>query len=262
MIHIRCDCGAAYQAAEDHVGRSLRCRGCGRILQIVAVAVPAPGQPAQTPTPDRSVAASRGNRQVKKTLALLGATAIVGISLWAASVSPPARGPDAVQPTMKQPVDPQGAPAPAPALTPLPPSCDLALRPRSSAELGGDARGGLGSLTVSNGTECDAVAVLVESTSERAVRAIFIRGRESGIITQVPAADYRLRFQLGRKWQRDRSFCEIASTSEFDRELRFEETEVGREINFARFEVTLHPVPTGDARKHTIPLSAFELPPP
>jgi len=142
---------------------------------------------------------------------------------------------------------------------PTPLLCESVDRPPSSVELGGRHRGGLGKLSVSNGTDYDAVAVLTESDVPR--RAIYIRNGETGIMTSIPRGRYQLRFQLGLNWQTDRRFCELKGTSEFLEEFEFDETELGSSIEYSTYEVTLHPVLAGTARTHAIPAGEFELPP-
>jgi hypothetical protein len=54
----------------------------------------------------------------------------------------------------------------------------------------------------------------------------------------------------------------VAGTSEFAEAFAFEEHEADDGIEYSTWEVTLHSVPSGTARTHAIPASAFELPPP
>lgn len=120
----------------------------------------------------------------------------------------------------------------------------------------------MGHLRIINGTDRDAVAVLLELPESLPRRAIYVRSNESGVITQIPHGAYQLQFQLGSSWRTDRRFCEITGTSQFDRSLDFEERRTYDGVEYSTFELTLHPVPLGTARTHSIPVYAFELLPP
>ena len=134
------------------------------------------------------------------------------------------------------------------------PACAGGERPRSSAELGGRARGAGGRLVVINGTTYDAVAVLVDADTDEPRRAIYIRQGERGVMTRVPVGVYLLQFQLGDDWIAEEGrFCTVASTEHFEDPLEFDGS---------GWEVTLHPVVGGTAATEPIPPSAFRLPAP
>ena len=128
--------------------------------------------------------------------------------------------------------------------------------------MGGKHRGGLGRLRVTNGTERDAVAVLIDSATKAPKRAIYVRSGEAGAITSVPNGDYRLRFQFGQHWLRERRFCEPANTSEFDDAFDFREVSAGSRTTYSTFEVTLHPVIDGTAKTHSLSNAELTLPTP
>lgn len=158
---------------------------------------------------------------------------------------------------------PAAIPASVATVQPIPLPCpsEAHIRPRSGAELGGQHRGGFGRLEVANGTDSDAVAVLIDDTTEAPRRAIFIRSGESGAVTSVPSGRYRLRFQLGTDWLAERRFCRIRGTSEFSSAFDFQEIESDRGTRYTAYEVTLHPVPQGTTRTYAVSDSRFELPP-
>jgi hypothetical protein len=142
------------------------------------------------------------------------------------------------------------------------PICDskVLLRPASGSELGGKYRGGLGQLKIANGTERDAVAVLIDGATEVPKRAIYVRSGEAGAITSVPNGNYRLRFQFGLRWLRERRFCEPANTSEFDDVFDFHQVATVGGPKYGTFEVTLHPVVDGTARTHSLSNAELRLP--
>jgi DnaJ-domain-containing protein 1 len=139
------------------------------------------------------------------------------------------------------------------------PLCDdsLVVRPKSGVEFGGRHRGGLGRLKVENGTENDAVAVLVDEATRVATRAVYVRSHEIGLVTSIPPGAYRVRFQLGISWLRERRFCAPFATSEFNDRFDFREVPSDQATEYSTFEVTLHPVIGGTAKTHA--LSAREL---
>ena len=275
MITLHCTCGETFQADDAHVGKTLRCR-CGRILKI-APAVPA-SAPFQGPASrdshavDPKTAHAREPRPAGHRARLpLAASASIALLFVAWVLTRP----ETPTPTSAVVADDPYQPAEGEAfrlddlldsagpVAPQPPPCPAegVFRPRSSKELGGRHRGGLGRLQVVNGTDFDAVAVLVESSTNLPRRAIYIRRSETGVLTEIPRGTYQLRFQLGTSWHVNRYFCRVAGTSEFDRPVDFEEREKSDSIEYSTFKITLHPVPLGTATTHSILASAFELPP-
>ena len=278
MIALRCTCGETFQADDAHVGKAVRCR-CGRILQI-APAVPA-SAPFQGPVSrnshavDPKTAHAREPRPVghRARLALATSASIALLFVVWALMRPETPRPtsavvvrsadDPYQPAVGEAFRLDDLLDSAGPVAPQPPPCPAegVFRPRSSEELGGSHRGGLGRLRVVNGTDFDAVAVLVESSTHLPRRAIYIRRSETGLLTGIPRGTYQLRFQLGTSWHVNRYFCRVARTTEFDRPVDFEEREKSDGIEYSTFKITLHPVPLGTATTHSIPASSFELPP-
>jgi hypothetical protein len=118
-------------------------------------------------------------------------------------------------------------------------------------------------LLVTNGTGFDAVAVLIDDFAGMPRRAIFIRQGESGSITSIRPGHYRLQFQLGTDWLTEsRRFCRLLDTSEFENLFDYQEIESNEGIESSDYEITLHPVKGGKARKKVIDNSSFELPQP
>ena len=125
-----------------------------------------------------------------------------------------------------------------PILAPCP--SEALQRPASGAELAGQYHGGLGRVVITNGTVFDAVATLVDNSSETARRAIYIRQRESGSITSIPPGRYRLQFQLGTDWLTERRFCRLSGSSEFEDTFDYVEVKSNNGIKYSTHEVTLH----------------------
>ena len=260
VITIECTCGETFQADDAHVGKTIRCR-CGHLLKIVAPvpsSAPRPLHPRTRASPYSDPATTTATPHRSWTvlgvaLSILGtALAIVLLLVVASSL-------------LRQDIPNQTSrtttPPPVLPSQPLAPPCDSVKQPRSSTPLGGSYRRGLGRLRVMNGTDFDAVAVLLESSTNLRRRAIYIRRNESGSITQILAGAYWLQFQLGTSWHVNRHFCRMAGSFEFDDPFDFEEREKSDGIEYSTFKITLHPVPLGTATTHSIPASAFELPP-
>lgn len=142
-------------------------------------------------------------------------------------------------------------------------NCDpelTAIPPRSGAEIGGGHRGGLGSLHIKNGSESEAIAVMVDERTRVPTRAIYIRRGETGILTSIPVGEYRVQFQFGEMWLKSKRFCRISGTSEFENLMQFEERDTGDATEFSRFELTLYTVTGGNARTDDLPNTPLALP--
>ncbi len=269
MITLKCTCGETYRAEEQHVGRRIRCQ-CGNVLEIIEI----PNRPDLVRSEERSASSARGpsdgsaDPYLRRTRMFTTRQWVIGASVggillssWGVYLLDNAR--QGRNSTANVRHAPAAIPAPVAAVQPVPPPCPPKAhsRPRSGVELGGQHRGGLGRLQVANGTDSDAVAVLIDDATEAPRRAIFIRSGESGAVTSVPLGRYRLRFQLGSDWLAERRFCRIRGTSEFYSAFDFQELESDRGTKYNAYELTLHPVPQGTARTHALSDSRFELPP-
>jgi hypothetical protein len=193
MTTVRCTCGETYHADEQHAGRRIRCR-CGKVLNIVAAPNPRElagsqelGPSSRTPV-DRAPEAHP--RRVSKPTALrwVVAASVAGSLLLSWGVYRIANPPQEKKSSASVRLPPPAIPAPVATVQPVLPPCspETQFRPRSGAELGGRPGGGLGRLRVANGTDSDAVAVLIDDATEGPRRAIFIRSGESGAMTSVP----------------------------------------------------------------------------
>ena len=119
---------------------------------------------------------------------------------------------------------------------------------------------GLGSLRIINGTSLDAVAKLVEDAPPRRTRRlVYVRANSEATIKDIGPCRCLLQFSTGVDWDRSsRKFLEKRSYSQFADPLEFEEVERGDRVQYATYELTLHPVPRGKARIISINEGAFE----
>ena len=271
MITVRCMCGETYQADEQHAGRRIRCNKCGTVLEIAAVLTSrdtvgprARSESSSTKPSGDSRPTYPGRTPKPSKRRWLVAASLAGMLLLSWGIYRITNSPQEKMFSVGSRLNVPAIPAPVATVPPMLPAChpEADIRPWSGAELGGGYRGGLGSLRVRNGTDFDAVAVLIDDTGDIPRRAIFIRTGESGAMTSVPPGRYRLRFQLGSDWLAERRFCRSRGTSEFDGAFSFEEIESGRGTKYSVHEVTLHAVPHGTARTHVVLDERFELPSP
>jgi hypothetical protein len=140
-------------------------------------------------------------------------------------------------------------------------SCtDSAERPQSGPLPGVAATESRGALTITNGTNSDAVAVLFEVPTETPTRAIYVRSGDKATTSGVPAGNYWLRFQLGSNWLVGRRFCAITGTAEFEKVLSFSERERLGSVEYNSIELTLHAVRGGTAKTDKLPNVPLALP--
>lgn len=265
MIKIKCDCGENFQADIAHKGRLIRCNKCGSIIEIRE-----DGRELSVSHPSKDGRFSSTGNDNRIFLFLV---IVIGVIFFAVLFKDsfvfhsdlPSFPKESIAPRLPKNFDSpeKQESSNSPHARSESKSCpnNLVIRPVSSEELGREHRGGLGKVQILNGTSWDAVAVLVEMPVGVPQRAIYIRSGEVGKITQIPTGVYRLQFQFGRSWHVNRYFCEIFGTSEFAESFGFEEKITNQGVEYSTWEITLHPVPEGEARTSTIPSSDFQLPP-
>jgi hypothetical protein len=115
------------------------------------------------------------------------------------------------------------------------------------------ARNGMGELTIGNGLEVDAVAVLTQQGSSW-LFAVYVLNHGTHTISGIPDGTYELYFTLGEDWD--------AEAGQFTRERslsRFEDTfpYATTATTYATWSVTLHPVAGGSASTEGVPVDAF-----
>jgi hypothetical protein len=176
-----------------------------------------------------------------------------------ASSSPSAPGRGSPPPSSSLPAAPAPSADPRqPVWVPVPER-----RPLNGAEIIASPEAtGLGSLTIVNGLDVDALVKLFDPVARTVPRAIYIRARNEATLTDVARGSYRARFASGSEWDsRAHDFRRGAHYSEFSRPVIFTETETetakGTETTYARITLTLHRVPGGTARTTAIDRARF-----
>jgi hypothetical protein len=93
------------------------------------------------------------------------------------------------------------------------------------------ATNGGGSLKVSNGTNSDAFAKLVEPRSGTLVAAFYVKFNSNFTLVQIPDGTYQVLFVLGKDWDAEaQSFTHSKSFLKFDRPLSFTTTQLSNGI--------------------------------
>lgn len=117
---------------------------------------------------------------------------------------------------------------------------------------------GLGRLTLVNGTQKDAVALLFRENTDIVARSVYVLAGQSANIDKVATGKYFVRVTLGQKWSRDdRSFAEEDEYFTFPHAYAFSEENVGEKTEFDQVSLTLHAVPGGNIKKEPITKAQF-----
>lgn len=152
--------------------------------------------------------------------------------------------------------------APEPATRP-PTPCEAAAaraQPVNGKELLQHDRSGIGKLYLKNGTDYPGVGVLIDSSTRRPFRAMYVHASSTATMLRVNPGTYRLQFALGQTWLEDEGrFCRTAGVSEFERPLGFAEISKPEGILYDVIEVTFHKMEGGNAPTRDLPPEAFAL---
>ena len=265
MLTVVCPrCATKHFADEQHAGRHLRCSKCEDILTIRNTASTKAGPQLIRPSvPFSLLKVGRAWRNLRVTRvkkgwlgALLLVSVVGGLLAWklsAVSRKPPAK-------------PSHGKQASANLLNPT----DRSLQHRDDLDvpvylpngtLLGPARfaQGHGELTIRNGTNDDAVVILMSAETKRVARKVYITANSDFTLLRITEGAYQLYFDLGQGWNPlHRRFRSPGKPSEFGKTLIFSERETLTAIEYSRHLVTLQPVIGGDVPVETIGTSSFQ----
>lgn len=119
--------------------------------------------------------------------------------------------------------------------------------------------GGRSSLRISNGTSSDAIAKLVDSSTGKTSRLIYIQAGSVATIKDIGSGYYMLKFSLGSGYVKETGkFLNSQSFAKFDDTLDCTVSKMNDGVRWTDHEVTLNPVPGGTARTSTISATEFE----
>ncbi|MDD4289669.1 MAG: hypothetical protein PHH83_00125, partial [Patescibacteria group bacterium] len=112
---------------------------------------------------------------------------------------------------------------------------------------------GSGELKIDNGTSLDAIAKLVNISTNKSILTVYIKANSVYNILNISDGDYKLLFNLGNDWDsRIKAFTVNSSYETFVEPFNFETNDY-----YSTFSVTLNPVINGTA--HTQDINAQEF---
>lgn len=147
------------------------------------------------------------------------------------------------------------SPSPSPTATPTP----RVERPTTGSVMSrGSRRGGLGQLFISNGTGDDAIAKLIDNSTGKSYREVYVRAHSSIKVSGIAPGDYELLFSTGQNYAPSlNKFLSNASYSKFDDHFLYHETRESGGTRYRSYEVSLNKVAYGTATTSTIDESSF-----
>lgn len=131
-------------------------------------------------------------------------------------------------------------------------------RPATGSILQDSDRDGLGELTIENGLDLDAIAVLASQTSQPLV-SVYIRSAESYILKGIRDGVYLLFFSMGEDWNAEVSNFSQPQGFRFDKSLSFETAHIQEGTRYSVKRVSLHSEPGGSVP--VVPVSPEQFPP-
>ncbi|GAO11537.1 hypothetical protein TPA0598_08_04480 [Streptomyces lydicamycinicus] len=118
------------------------------------------------------------------------------------------------------------------------------------------SRGGLGRLTVNNGTSSDAVVTLTRGT--RTAFSLYVRKGSKATVRSVNSGAYTVYFTTGEDWNGGkRSFTRGCSFEKFDDKANFRTVRVAGGTQYTVLTFTLNKVFGGNASTSTVPPGEF-----
>jgi hypothetical protein len=167
-------------------------------------------------------------------------------------------------PTSTMTATPTNTPAPTPTPTVPPVPTDTPAPTPTPRRLGTGTfvteaapRDGLGQLSIDNGQELDALAILADSAGSPQI-AVYVRSYETFTITGIRDGSYQLFFSLGEDWnQPSAEFTRRASYFRFEDPLPYDTVPMATGTQYTVWEVTLHPIVGGTADTEQISEEEF-----
>lgn len=118
------------------------------------------------------------------------------------------------------------------------------------------SRGGLGRLTVKNGTARDAVVTLTRG--KRTAFSLYVRHGSNATVRSVNSGSYTVYFTTGEDWNGPKSsFTRECSFEKFDDHAHFKTVRVTGGTQYTVLTFTLNKVFGGNARTSTVPAAEF-----
>jgi hypothetical protein len=287
MIDISCQkCHTLYHCEESHIGKHLRCAGCGVHVPILranrAVVQQSPAcaaAPCRGPSAASVTPTARGVKRIGKfaIVSVVAAIAVVALVVRQHHILSEHRDANLSGVIKAVPQDtaangrwdvadetPSVAREPQTHIAEPKPTEPDESKPASYNSLPTGARieedvgaNGYGELTVDNGTAEDAVARL-SGTGDDTLRWFFVKAHSAAHVAQIPKGTYRLTFTTGLNWvESEETFSWHPSYTEFERPFEFDEQRNSEGVQYHRISVTLHPVAFGNIRTRPITREEF-----
>lgn len=115
------------------------------------------------------------------------------------------------------------------------------------------AASGDGSLKVSNGTNRDAYVKLIDPASRKLIAAFYVKSNSDLKLEQIPDGTYVVLFTTGEDWDaKAKSFTRSSNFTKFDKSLNFVTKQLTDGRQYTIIELTLNPVPGGNATTHGV----------
>jgi len=116
---------------------------------------------------------------------------------------------------------------------------------------------GLGQLKIDNGTNLDAIAKLVNASTNKSIFTVYIKAKNTYSISKISDGNFKLFFNLGNDWDTEiKAFMVNSGYKVFEENFDFttSEYEEGDYVHtqYATFSVTLNPVIGGQAKTDEI----------
>jgi hypothetical protein len=277
MLEISCArCGRKHYAGEEHLGKQLRCAGCGHTVPIAQ----RDRRHARSPKPlevcsnalenvmdafSRKVATIcvRSKFRWRRGLLAFSVVACLAAALAAAGYFagrrylPAHPGAPDIGATTPLPVGHQLDTAPA---DPKQTLCQVPAKslPTGTPFMEDRATDGHGQLKAINNTRYDAyVIVMIAGTGEQ-VRQRYIQLHSTLTLHHLDRGEYTVLFTTGLNWNGAvKEFNCEASYFEFGEKLGFEETSDSRGVYYVHHSIALHQVLSGNARSKPLTETQF-----
>lgn len=285
MLDVRCPrCGTVHHASPEHLGRQLRCAGCGSSVIIAlpphqdarsrAIRVDRPSPQHSKPTKSRDIL-SWGHALSGRTgrfwigvfsFVTLAILTTIGVEFSGRQPSKEDATINHPRPIAKSESQEVAAAQPSGTMSPILPapttqSCNEtnARRLANGFLLGDEERSsGLGTLRINNGTKYDGVLNLVESESGATIRSVYVRNHDRVSIPRLTPGIYRAYFALGIDWDdEESSFVCDSDYKEFGRSLIFQERADAAGTEYSELQITLHRVTSGNVVSRSISKAVF-----
>jgi len=113
---------------------------------------------------------------------------------------------------------------------------------------------GLGQLEINNGTSLDAIAKLVNISTNKSIFTVYVKANSVYSINKISDGNYKLLFNLGNDWDKEiKAFAINSSYEVFEESFDFTTSD----SYYSTFSVTLNPVVGGQAKTEKINPTEF-----